>query len=92
MVTISSSFCLFPYVSAMIVFCGALAILESKILWSKVEYASALLKFYKSLEVVAKLIFVCPFNTIYFINVPLPLNNNGLISTILLRLVDWYYK
>ena len=60
MVTISSSFCLFPYVSAMIVFCEALAILESKILWMKVEYASPLLKFYKNLEVVAKLILCAP--------------------------------
>ena len=84
MVTISSSFCLFPYVSAMIVFCETLAILDSKILWTKVEYASALLKFYKSLEVDAKLIFVCSFNIIYLINVPLPLNNSGLIYTILL--------
>ena len=49
----------------MIVFCGALAILESKILLMKVEYASAFLKFYESLEVVAKLIFVCPFVILY---------------------------
>ena len=91
-VTTSSSFCLFPYISAMIVFCEALAILVSKILWTKVEYAFALLKFYESLEVVAKLIFLCPFDTIYLINVPLPLNNSGLICTILLCLVAWYYK
>ena len=73
-------------------YCGAFAILESKKLWMKVEYASAFLKFYKSLEVVAKLIFVCPFDTIYVINVPLPLNNSRLICTILLCLVAWYYK
>ena len=92
MVTISSSFCLFPYVSAMIVFCVALAILESKILWTKVEYASTLLKFYESLEVVAKLIFVCSFDTKYLINVPLPLNNSRVIFIILLCLVTWHYK
>ena len=91
-VTISSSFCLFPYVSAMIVLCEAMAILESKILWMEVEYASALLKFYESSEVVAKLIFVCSFDIVYLINVPLLFNNNGLICTILLCLVTWHYK
>ena len=92
MVTIGSSFCLFLYVSTMIVLCGAMAILESKILWMEVKYASPLLKFYISSEVVAKLIFVCFFNTIYLINVPLPFNNSGLICTILLCLVTWHYK
>ena len=92
MVTISSSFCLFLYLSAMIVFCGAMAILESKILSMEVEYDSTLLKSYKSSEVVAKLIFVCSFDTIYLINVPHPFNNNGLICTILLCLVTWHYK
>ena len=38
----------------MIVFYGTLAILESKILWTKVEYASAFLKFYESVEVVVR--------------------------------------
>ena len=58
----------------------------------KVKYASALVKVYESVEVVAKSEFVCPFNTIYVINVPLLLNNGVLVCTILMCLVAWYYK
>ena len=91
-VTISSSFCLFPYVSAIIVFCEAMAILELKILWMEMEYASSVLKFYKSSKVVAKLMFVCSFDAVYLTTIPLPSNNSRLICTILLCLVTWHYK
>ena len=56
------------------------------------KYASALVKVYESVEVVAKLVFVCPFDTIYLINVPLLLNNGVLVCIILMCLVAWYYK
>ena len=69
-----------------------MAILELKILGMEVEYASALLKFYKSSEVVGKLIFVCSFDIVYLINAPLSFNNSGFICTILLCLVTCHYK
>ena len=49
-------------------FCGAVSILESRILWMEVGYAPPSLKFYRSCAVFAKLIFVGSFHIVYFSN------------------------
>ena len=56
-------------------FCGAMAILGPRILWMEVGYAPLSLKFYRSCEVFAKLIFVGSFHIVY-------LNNAALLSII----------
>ena len=52
-------------------FCGAVAILESRILWIEVGYAPCSLKFYRSCEFFAKLISVGLFHIVYLSNATL---------------------
>ena len=52
-------------------FCGAMAILESRLLWMEVGYAPPSLKFYRSCEVFAKLISVGSFHIVYLSNAAL---------------------